>query len=137
MDDSNNKTSILVVDDEKDIVTFIEQSLQRNGFKVSAFTDSAMALGDFKVNCKTCGLVISDIRMPGMNGYELIRKAKEIDKQVKVVLMSAFEIEDKEFHSVLPHIKVDGFLQKPFSIRALRDIVQKIVYYHGNAIAEI
>jgi len=54
-----------------------------------------MALEDFKTNCTTCGLILSDISMPGMNGYEFVKKAKEIDKQVKVVLMSAFEIEDR------------------------------------------
>jgi YesN/AraC family two-component response regulator len=64
--------------------------------------------------------------MPGMNDYELIRKAKEIDKQVKVVLMSAFEIEDKEFHNILPDIKVDAFLQKPFSIQQLNNVVEEI-----------
>ena len=42
-------------------------------------------------------VVLSDIRMPGMNGHELIRKANEIKKQVKVVLMTAFEIEGNEF----------------------------------------
>jgi two-component system response regulator YesN len=69
---------------------------------------------------------MSDIRMPGMNGYELIRKAKEIDKQVKVILLSAFEIQDKEFHNMLPDIEVDAFLQKPFSIQDLSNVIQKI-----------
>jgi DNA-binding NtrC family response regulator len=63
---SNNNKSILVVDDENDIVNLIKQSLQINGLKVSPFTDPAMALEDFKVNCKTCSLILSDIRMPGI-----------------------------------------------------------------------
>ena len=123
---SNNNKSVLVVDDEHDIVNLIKQSLQTNGQKVSAFTDPVMALEDFKVNCKTCSVILSDIRMPGINGYELIKKAKEIDKQVKVVLMSAFEINEKEFHNLLPDIKVDAFLQKPFSIQQLNTVVEKI-----------
>jgi DNA-binding NtrC family response regulator len=122
---SKNKY-ILAVDDNCDIVTMVEQALQIHGFKVSAFTDPAMALEQFKVNCKDYTMILSDIRMPGMNGYELIKKAKEIDKQVKVVLMSAFEINDKEFHNLLPDIKVDAFLQKPFHIQQLNDIVEKI-----------
>jgi YesN/AraC family two-component response regulator len=63
--------------------------------------------------------------MPGMNGYEFIKKTQEIDKQAKVIFMSSFDIEDKEFHNVLSDIKVDAFLQKPFTLRELRDIVQK------------
>lgn len=117
---------ILAVDDDSDIVTMVEQALHTNGFKVSAFTDPVMALEDFKVNCKDCTMILSDIRMPGMNGYELIKKTKEIDKQVKVVLMSAFEINEKEFHNLLPDIKVDAFLQKPFHIRQLNDVIEKI-----------
>ena len=114
---NNNNKSVLVVDDEYDIVNLIKQSLQIKGLKVSLFTDPVMALEDFKANCKTCSLILSDIRMPGINGYEFVKKAKEIDEQVKVVLMSAFEINDKEFHNILPDIKVDAFLRKPFSIQ--------------------
>ena len=124
---SNSIKSVLVVDDEPDIVNLINESLQKNGQKVSVFTDPAMALEDFKVNCKTCSLILSDIRMPGINGYEFVKKAKEIDRQVKVVLMSAFEINDKEFHNMLPDIKVDAFLQKPFSIQQLNDTIEKLV----------
>ena len=122
---SENKY-ILAVDDDSDIVTMVEKGLQIHGFKVSAFTDPAMALEQFKVNCKDYTMILSDIRMPGMNGYELIKKAKEIHKQVKIVLMSAFEINDKEFHNMLPDIRVDAFLQKPFHIKRLNEVVEKI-----------
>ena len=123
---SNSKESVLVVDDEPDIVNLIKLSLYEKGMKVSAFTDPVMALEDFKVKRKTCSLILSDIRMPGINGYELVKKAKEIDKQIKVILMSAFEMNVREFHNLLPDIKVDAFLQKPFSIQQLNDIVEKI-----------
>jgi DNA-binding response OmpR family regulator len=112
-----------VIDDDHDIATLMQKALQGDGFQVSAFTDPTRALEDFNVNCKDCSLILSDIRMPGMNGYELVKKAKEIDKQVKVVLMSAFEIDDNEFHNLLPDIKVDALLKKPFSIRELNDTI--------------
>jgi CheY-like chemotaxis protein len=69
---------ILVVDDEYDVANLVKESLQKNGSKVSVFTDPVMAIEDPKINCKDCSLIMSDIRMPRMNGYELIRKAKEI-----------------------------------------------------------
>ena len=94
---------------------------------MSAFTDPIMALEHFKINCKDYTMILSDIRMPGINGYELIKKAKEIDKQVKVILMSAFEINEKEFHNLLRDIKVDAFLQKPFSMWKLNDVIGKII----------
>ncbi|HZC21294.1 MAG TPA: hypothetical protein VE223_06590, partial [Nitrososphaeraceae archaeon] len=58
--------------------------------------------------------------------YEFVKHAKNIDSQVKVILMSAFEIQEKEFHNMLPDTMVDGFLQKPFSIGQLNDMVEKI-----------
>ena len=124
--DRASKKYILAVDDDSDIVKLIEKALNRQDLKVSAFTDPVMALEDFKVNCKDCTMILSDIRMHAMNGYELIRKTKEIDKQVKVILMSAFEIQEKEFHNLLPDIKVDAFLQKPFSIQQLNEVIEKI-----------
>jgi DNA-binding NtrC family response regulator len=119
----NNK-SILVLDDEPDIVTIIEQSLQGIGFRVSAFTDPIVALEYFHSNFKDCcSIVISDIRMPGMNGYEFIKKVKRIKPECKIILMSAFDINNVEFLNILPGITIDTFLQKPFSIRKLKDLI--------------
>ncbi len=120
--------SILAVDDEDAIVDIIKQSLQRQEFKVCAFTDPFKALAHFNSAFKEDyhHIVLSDIRMPGMNGYEFVRKVKESNPKVKVMLMSAFEIQEKEFHNILPDIKVDAFLQKPFSIQQLNNVVEKI-----------
>ena len=121
--------SIQVVDDEFDIVNIIKSYLQGLGLNVFGFTDPLLALEHFKINCKNYILVISDIRMPGMNGYECIKQVKKISPKVKLVLMTAFEIEDKEFHNILPDIKVDAFLQKPFSIGHLNNIIKKIIQH--------
>jgi DNA-binding NtrC family response regulator len=119
--------SILAVDDESDIVDIIKQSLQKQEFKVCVFTDPFKALAHFNSDSQDYHhIVLSDIRMPGMNGYELVRKVKECNPKVKVILMSAFEIEDREFHNILPNIKIDAFLQKPFSIGPLNDVIEKI-----------
>ena len=82
-----------------------------------------MALEHFKAKSNDCGLISSDIRMPGMNGYEFVTHVKKINPKVKVILMSAFEIQDKEFHNVLSDIKVDRFLQKPFPLETMRNLV--------------
>ena len=84
------------------------------------------ALEDFKINCNHYKIILSDIRMPRMNGYEFVKKVKEIDKQVKTILMSAFEINDEELHNMLTDVKIDGFLQKPFSMAKLNDVIAKI-----------
>jgi DNA-binding NtrC family response regulator len=123
---TSGKKYILAVDDDSDIVTMVQKALQLNGFKVSAFTDPVMALEEFKIECNDCSLILSDIRMPGMNGYEFVKKVKKINSKVKVILMSAFEINDKEFYNLLPDVKVDAFLQKPFHIQQLEEAIEKI-----------
>jgi two-component SAPR family response regulator len=55
-----------------------------------------------------------------------VKQVKKINQKVKAILMSAFEIEDKEFHNVLSDIKVDAFIQKPFHIQKLNDVIEKI-----------
>jgi len=122
----NKNKSILVVDDELDIVSIIEHSLQDLGFRVSAFTDPVMALEYFYSNFKhSCNIVISDIRMPGMNGYEFAKKVKGIKPECKIILMSAFDINNVEFPKVLQGVNIDTFLQKPFSIRKLKDLIME------------
>ena len=92
--------------------------------KVFGFTDPFLALEHFGLNSKAYGLVLSDVRMPGMPGFEFITKVKQIKPTVKVLLMSAFEVSDMEFSRSLPsNIKVDGFIQKPVSSQELVKLV--------------
>ena len=117
---------LLVVDDDYDIASLIKSSLEKIGLLVSSFTDPLLALEEFGKRPSNYEVVISDVRMPSMNGYEFVKQLKKINLKVKVILMTAFEIENKEFHRILPSIKIDGFLQKPFSISKLNDILQEI-----------
>src|SRR5919108_1578797 len=105
--------SILVVDDEFDIVNIIKHFLQDQGFTTYAFTDPLLALEHLRANSKSYGLVLADIRMPGMNGFELVKKIKSIHPAIKILLMSAFDFNDLDLSKVLDSIKVDGYVQKP------------------------
>jgi len=121
---TSSDKSIVVVDDERDIVNQIKRSLEAmDGLKVYTFTDPFAALEHFNSSCKDHHIVISDIRMPGMNGYEFVKQVKKIDPQVKIILMSSFEIDDNNILDVLPDVKIDTFLQKPFSLDILTNIV--------------
>jgi two-component system response regulator YesN len=65
--------------------------------------------------------------MPTMNGYEFVKKVKEMKPEVKIFLMTAFEINDLEFSRVLPSIKIDEFIQKPVSVGNLAVTIQKYI----------
>lgn len=109
--------SILVVDDELDIVVIFRQALAKHGYTVFGFTDPALALEHFKMNSNDYALVISDVRMPEMNGFELAASVKAIKPDAKIVLMSAFEVTDLEFSTSM--VKANDFLRKPVDIKTL------------------
>jgi two-component system nitrogen regulation response regulator GlnG len=119
-----NSGSILVLDDDFDITTLIKISLQRHGYNVFGFTDPFLALEHFKINHSTYSLVISDLRMPSMSGFQFIQNIKLIRPKINVLLMSAFDvIGDSEFSKHSSEFEIDGFLQKPISIKKLNSII--------------
>jgi CheY-like chemotaxis protein len=119
---------VLVLDDDFDLASLVKQILQKYGFKnVFAFTDPLLVLEHFKINQMDYSLIVSDIRMPVMNGFEFVRKARKINPKVKILLMTAFEIDDREFARVLPKPKIDGLIQKPASSKQILDIVSNII----------
>ncbi len=92
---------------------------------VCTFTDPLAALEHFNLDPKDHHIVICDIKMPGMYGYELAKQIKKNNPEVKIILMSAFEIEDKELSRLLTDVKVDAFIKKPFSFESLKSTVQQ------------
>lgn len=121
--------SILVIDDEFDIVNPIKLSLQKHGFNVYGFTDPLLAFEHFQNNSNNIDLILCDIRMPQMNGYELVKRIKTLQPKVRVLLMSAFEINDLEFSKVLPSVKIDGFISKPISLKDLTTRIKNYLKY--------
>jgi two-component SAPR family response regulator len=122
------ESKVLVLDDDFDLASLVKLILQKHGFKnVFAFTDPLLALEHFRINHKDYSLIISDIRMPIMNGFEFVGKAREINPKVKILLMTAFEIDDKEFSRVLPKPKIDGLIQKPASSTQILSTISKII----------
>lgn len=113
MTDWHEKPRILLVDDEKDIVTVLMASLQKNGYEVDGFSDPRAALANFKKD--HYDLVLLDIKMPGMNGFELSRELAKIDDKIRIGFMSAFEISLDEARVVSPTLKALFFMRKPIS----------------------
>ncbi|MEW6605092.1 MAG: response regulator [Thermoproteota archaeon] len=103
----------MAVDDEPDILRIVEMSLAKWGYAVDSFTDPVEALDRFCRNPQLYSLILTDIKMPGMSGSELAKRARKARPDIKVVVMTAFEV-DKDLEKALPPIEQNGFLQKPF-----------------------
>jgi DNA-binding response OmpR family regulator len=85
-----NNNRILLVDDEPDISLLFKTVLKGEGFKVGSFEDPKLALSNFKPDFYD--LVVLDIKMPGMNGFQLYKELRKIDSKVKVCFLTASEM---------------------------------------------
>lgn len=108
---------IAVVDDEPDITNVLKKGLERYGFIVDTFNDPQAALASFQP--MYYDLMIIDIRMPRINGFDLYRQLKKRDTGVKVCFLTAFQIYYEEFRKMFPTIDVKAFITKPVGISNL------------------
>ena len=91
----NDKTQFLsVVDDEQDTVSLFRYALsQFDRIKFFGFTNSVVALEHFKLNHYQYGLVLSEYKLPEMDGIQLLKQVKSLNPKIRTLLMSAFELE--------------------------------------------
>jgi CheY-like chemotaxis protein len=119
----DTKRRVLVIDNESDITTTLQVELKEaGGFEVDAFTDPLLALKSFKPNLYD--LVLIDIVMPKIDGFELYERLKKIDPDIKTCFLTASEMYHEEFREEeICGLNKDLFLQKPISAD---DLVMKI-----------
>ncbi|MFZ0367653.1 MAG: response regulator [Nitrososphaeraceae archaeon] len=109
---SNQNPSIMVVDDEPDVLLTYESFLSNAGFNVSTFEEPYKALADFTSNPRLYDLIILDIRMENINGIQLYQCMKAINPNSKILFASALDAA-KELTSILPDIKSQDIIKKP------------------------
>ena len=117
---------VLVVDDEPDLTMVCSLALQYHGFKVDAFNDSQEALSNFRPGYY--GLVILDIKMPKMDGFELYEKIKERDDKAKICFLTASESYYEEFRKKeYSAFDKNLFIKKPIDNEELLKEVNKMM----------
>lgn len=127
---SNNKRIVSIVDDEVDISDLFHDALTTkvDGISVVSFNDPTLALEHFIENKKDYALIISDMRMPTMTGLDLLKKVKELNPNVRTMLVSAFDMhESSDLKKYLKDGVVNSFLEKPITINRLCEEVRNEV----------
>jgi DNA-binding response OmpR family regulator len=116
------KARILIVDDDIDITNSFSLCLEDTGlFEVDTYNDSVEAISKFKAD--SYNLVLLDIKMPKLNGFELCEKMKVVDSKVKVCFISAFDLDSPEPRDVVPSLGVECFIPKPILVK---DLIKRI-----------
>jgi DNA-binding NtrC family response regulator len=125
------KRLVGIVDDEEDITRLFRDALGLiNGITIFTFTDPVLALEHITVNKEKYVLVISDFRMPGLNGMEFLKKIKDSNPFLRTILMTAFESNDELFQEYTKKQIINGFFQKPIRLDNLREEVNNHIHIY-------
>ena len=119
--------NILIVDDETDLTILLKTGLESNGFDVDSYNDPLLALHEFKEGFYD--LMLIDIRMPKMNGFEFYHKVRDKDIKIRVCFMTAFPLSYEEIRKILPAelITRQNLIQKPIAIKELVKRINEIL----------
>jgi DNA-binding response OmpR family regulator len=126
MEDKIRRKRIMVVDDEYDLTLFYRMSLEYYGFEVETYNESKRALSHFKPDYYD--LIILDIKMSDMDGFELFRGIKERDPNAKAYFLTASELYYREFRTK-EYSKLDKelFIRKPIGIEELIKEIKRLI----------
>ncbi len=116
-----NTHKLLLVDDEPDITLALTKGLEENGFYVDVFNDPLLALAKFKP--AFYDLLLLDVKMPTMNGFQLYQEIKKKDPQARVCFITAYEVFYDKLRDEYPKLNVGCFIKKPIETK---DLVSKI-----------
>lgn len=122
MPPDSKEARILIVDDEQDITSILKKGLEKYGYEIDVFNDPLLALSSFRAG--SYDLILLDIRMPKMDGFELYQRITQLDSKTKVCFMTAFEV----YYDALKELFPDSyesvcFVRKPI---AIQDFVKRI-----------
>ena len=119
--------SILVVDDELELESLFKEFLRNEGHNVICFTDPVLAFEYFKETAENHSLIVTDLRMPGICGIDLAKNIRQINRRIKIFLMTAFDIGDIKDNEDFKRAKIDRILQKPVRFSDLRRMINELL----------
>ena len=133
---ATSKKIVSIVDDEIDITELFHYAISTSieGVSVITFNDPIIALQHFTDNKKNYALVISDLRLPNLNGLELLKKVKQLNPSVRTILISAYEVdEDQVFQNYMKQGIINLFVKKPIGLPELcQEVANQVRGYQST-----
>ena len=122
------RKKILIVDDEPDVNLALKMALEGNSFEVDAFDNALSALENFRKGLYD--LLILDIKMPNMNGFQLYREIKKIDDKVKICFLTAGEMYHGAYADIFDELDTNCFIRKPMENQKLLKRINEIINFN-------
>lgn len=129
---SSQLLSVLIVDDEKDILALYKMLIKIVGYEIVCFTNPVLALEHYKQYHDSCPLIITDLRMPGLTGIELAKSVREMNSAIKIYLITAYDISDIKSQQAYQEVKFDAILEKPIDFLKLQKMIERDLSMNTN-----
>jgi CheY-like chemotaxis protein len=114
-----------VIDDEIELASLFKEFLRKEGYDVVSFTDPVLAFEYYRETSDKHSMIITDLRMPGICGIDLAKNVREINRKVKIFLMTAFDTADLKDNEDFKKAKIDRLIQKPIRFADLRQMINE------------
>jgi DNA-binding response OmpR family regulator len=115
----STRPSVMVVDDEKELSDLYGIFLERCGFNSVSFTDPLSAIDHFSQNQDKYSVVITDWKMPNLDGIQFAKKIREYNDTVKILLITAYCIDEEFKKEVYREARISDVIEKPFKFKEL------------------
>lgn len=115
----------VIVDDEEELASLYTQFLSLTGFEVISFTKPLLALEHYRQNPYKYSMILTDLKMPGMNGLELANEIRKLNSSIKIFLITAFDISGLERDPAFQSANICKLIQKPVNLNILCNIIKE------------
>jgi CheY-like chemotaxis protein len=124
-----NMTRILIIDDEQDLVFVVKRMLERSGdYTVDTATNGKA--GVKAARRKKPDLILLDILMPKMNGFEVLKKLKGNEKTMSIPVVMLTGVNDEEFKEEAVGSDCENYIVKPVEMEVLRSTIENVLSFH-------
>ena len=118
--------NVMVVDDEAELANLYRESLKKSGFQTVSFTDPLLAVKDFSHNIDKYSLLITDLRMPHLNGIEFANEIRQRNQNIQILLLTAYFDDDRLTSEDFINADFAEVIEKPVSLKVLQSKVSEL-----------
>ena len=123
-----SRLRVLVIDDDRSVCEYLQELLTPDGCEVVTLNEPEEALAKLKAK-ESFHILILDLRMPGMNGIDLLDKIRKVDRDVAVIILTAFPSLESATDAI--NLDVSAYMQKPFSGEEMRETIARVARKKG------